>query len=112
VKTAQQRWAEISRAVKRIVVLDSRLSIDPDELADSEPLNGGLLRVNSLGFLGMLVRLEDQLDVTLPDNLFVNQTFTTVADLVDVVARAMSSAPSAASPRPAATWAEPEEADR
>jgi acyl carrier protein len=38
----------------------------------------------------MLVRLEDELDVTLPDNLFVNQTFTTVADLVDVVARAVA----------------------
>ena len=80
--------AMISRAVKRLVALESRLSIDPDEIADAEPLNGALLKINSLGFLGMLVRLEDELDVTLPDNLFVNQTFTTVADLVDVLARA------------------------
>jgi len=80
--------AMISRAVKRLVALESRLSIDPDEIADAEPLNGALLKINSLGFLGMLVRLEDELDITLPDNLFVNQTFTTVADLVDVLARA------------------------
>jgi len=79
----------ISRAVKRVVVLESRLSVDPDAIADTEPLNGRLLKINSLGFLGMLVRLEDELDVTMPDTLFVNQTFTTVADLVAVVARAV-----------------------
>jgi acyl carrier protein len=84
-----ERRAEISRAVKRLVALESRLSIDPDGIAESEPLNGRLLKINSLGFLGMLVRLEDELDVTLPDNLFVNQIFTTVADLVDVVSRAV-----------------------
>jgi acyl carrier protein len=84
-----ERRAEISGAVKRLVALESRLSIDPDGIAESEPLNGQLLKINSLGFLGMLVRLEDELDVTLPDNLFVNQTFTTVADLVDVVVHAV-----------------------
>ena len=87
-----ERRAEISSAVKRLVALESRLSIDPDGIAESEPLNGRLLKINSLGFLGMLVRLEDELDVTLPDNLFVNQTFTTVADLVDVVASVLGAA--------------------
>ena len=88
--TTQYPRAAVSRAVKRIVARESRLSMNPDDIAEAEPLNGELLRVNSLGFLGMLVRLEDELDVTLPDNLFVNQTFTTVADLVDVVARAVA----------------------
>jgi acyl carrier protein len=74
---------------KRLVALESRLSTDPDEIGDDEPLNGSLLKVNSLGFLGMLVRFEDELDVTLPDNLFVGRTFHTVADLVDVVADAV-----------------------
>jgi len=60
--------------------------MDPAEITEAEPLSGALLKINSLGFLGMLVRLEDELDVTLPDNLFVNRTFTTVADLVDVIA--------------------------
>jgi acyl carrier protein len=80
------RRPEVSRAVRRLVVLESRLSVDPDGIAETEPLNGTLLRISSLGFLGMLVRLEDELDATLPDDLFVNRTFTTVADLVDVVA--------------------------
>lgn len=76
----------VAIAVKRLLVLESRLSIPPEQLSDGEPLNGELLRINSLGFVGMLIRLEDELDVTLPDDLFVGQTFHTVADLVQVVA--------------------------
>jgi acyl carrier protein len=79
------RRAEVNDVVKRIVAVESRLAIDPRDIADIEPLNGELLNVNSLGFLGMLVRLEDELDVTLPDDLFVGRTFTTVADLTEVV---------------------------
>ncbi|MEU4379174.1 phosphopantetheine-binding protein [Micromonospora echinofusca] len=78
--------ARINEAVKRLVVRESRLAVDPATVDDLEPLNGDLLRVNSLGFLGMLVRLEDELDVTLPDDIFAGRVFTTVADLVDVVA--------------------------
>ena len=79
------RRAEVNHAVKRMVALESRLAIDPGAIPDIEPLNGELLKVNSLGFLGILVRLEDELDVTLPDDLFVGRTFSTVADLTEVV---------------------------
>jgi len=90
----QDRRVEISHAVRRIVALESRLSLRPDEIAEAEPLNGELLRINSLGFLGMLVRLEDELDLTLPDSLFVNRIFTTVADLVDAMSHAVTTPPS------------------
>ena len=75
----------VNQLVKQVVVRESRLSIPPAQLADDEPLNGDLLRINSLGFLGMLVQLEDALDVTLPDDLFAGRVFTTVADLVETV---------------------------
>jgi acyl carrier protein len=77
--------ASVLAAVKRIVVRDSRLSIDPAGVADAEPLDGELLRVTSVGLLGMLIRLEDELDVTLPDDLFAGRVIRTVADLADVV---------------------------
>ncbi|ANZ43034.1 acyl carrier protein [Lentzea guizhouensis] len=85
------RAAEIGYVVKKLVIRESRLALDPSELADDEPLNGSLLRINSLGFLGMLVKLEDELDVTLPDDLFAGRKFTTVADIVDVVTTAVDS---------------------
>jgi acyl carrier protein len=78
----------VAAAVKRLVVRESRLSIDPQAVSEDELLNGPLLHVTSVGFLGMLVQLEDELGVTLPDDLFAGRTFNTVGDLVDVVATA------------------------
>ncbi|MBO2461099.1 acyl carrier protein [Actinomadura violacea] len=79
---------EVATAVKRMLIAESRLSMDPAELAGDEPLKGDVLNVSSLGFVGMFVRLEDELDVELPDDLFNGRTFTTVDDMVEVVAAA------------------------
>ncbi|MFD5449469.1 acyl carrier protein [Streptomyces sp. NPDC003470] len=78
----------VAAVVKKVVVAESRLSLPPDRVTDDEPLVGDLLNVNSLGFVGMLVRIEDELDVTLPDDLFVGRSFRTVRDLIDVVTAA------------------------
>ena len=78
----------VAAAVKRLVVRESRLSIDPQTVSENELLNGSLLHVTSVGFLGMLVQLEDELGVTLPDDLFAGRTFNTVGDLIDVIATA------------------------
>lgn len=78
----------LGNAVKRVAIAESRLSIDPSRVTDDEPLNGPLLRVSSLGFLGMLMRLEDECGVQLPDDLFVGRAFRTVRDLIDLVAKA------------------------
>ena len=80
--------AVVAEAVKRVVIADSRVPYTPAEIADDEPLNGRRLRVNSLGFLGMLVRLEDDLGLVLPDDIFVGRRFTVVSDLIDVVVEA------------------------
>ena len=44
----------VARAVRRRAIAESRVSIEPGEIADDELLNGPLLKVNSLGFVGML----------------------------------------------------------
>jgi len=83
----------VGLAVRRIVVRESRLSVDPAAIRDDEPLDGELLRVTSVGLLGMLVRLEDELDVTLPDDIFAGRSFRTVADLIDVVTSGCAHSP-------------------
>jgi acyl carrier protein len=78
----------VATAVKRLVARESRLSIDPEGIPDREPLDGPLLRVTSVGLLGMLIRLEDELSLTLPDDVFVGRVMYTVDDIVDIVADA------------------------
>jgi acyl carrier protein len=85
---SDRTWDAVAAAVKRLVVRESRLSIDPAGVGDDEPLNGQLLHVTSVGFLGMLVQLEDELGVLLPDDLFAGRTFETVRDLIDVIVSA------------------------
>ncbi|WP_424186725.1 acyl carrier protein [Actinokineospora sp. G85] len=78
----------VAEAVKRVVIAESRISLHPSAISEREPLSGDRLKVNSLGFVGMLVRLEDDLDITLSDDLFVGRKFHTVGDLVSVVLEA------------------------
>ncbi|MET0135820.1 MAG: acyl carrier protein [Kibdelosporangium sp.] len=77
---------DVNLAVKRMLITESGLSLDATELSDKEDLNGEVLRVTSVGLLGMFIRLEDELGVTLPDDLFAGKSFHTVADLVGVLA--------------------------
>jgi acyl carrier protein len=90
--TAPGTRESVADAVKRVAITESRLSISPSLVPDDEPLNGPVLRVTSLGFLGMLMRLEDACAVALPDDLFVGRTFTTIGDLIRVVADAAGAA--------------------
>lgn len=80
---------EVSRSVRQILATMSNLDITSSLVAENEPLNGSLLCIDSLALLGMLLRLEDELGVTLADDLFVGRSFTTVADIVDVVCGAI-----------------------
>jgi acyl carrier protein len=75
----------VATAVKQMLIAESRLTLRPEELSGDEPLNGQLLRINSLGFLGILIQLEDSLDVILPDDMFTGRRFHIVDDIVGVV---------------------------
>ncbi|QZL04209.1 acyl carrier protein (plasmid) [Streptomyces sp. BHT-5-2] len=80
--------SEVATIVKRMLIAESRLTMEPTELRDDEPLTGPVLNVSSFGFVGMFIRLEDELGVELPDDLFIDRVFTTVNDIVNVVSEA------------------------
>lgn len=69
----------------------AQAGLPPDAVVVSEstPLMGELLHVTSLTILGMLLKLEEELDIVLPDNLLVGRTFHTVGDIVSVVLSAV-----------------------
>jgi acyl carrier protein len=87
VENTEVSKVDVSDTVKRMLIAESRITLNPAALSDDEPLVGPVLNVSSFGFIGMLIRLEDELGVDLPDDLFVNHTFTTVADIVTIVAK-------------------------
>jgi len=71
--------------IKNAIIAELRLSISPKSITDEESLNGDLLKINSLCFVKIMIRLEEELDVTLPDDLFVGRPPTTVTDLLSIV---------------------------
>lgn len=83
--TVELTRAAVVDAVRRLVVAESRRPIDPDSVPENERLGGKLLRIPSIDVVWLLVRLEDDLAVRLPDDVFVGRRFRTVADFVDVV---------------------------
>lgn len=72
-------------AVRKLVVADSGQPIAPAAVAENEPLDGKLLRLASIDVVWLLVRLENDLAVRLPNDIFVGRRFRTVADFADAV---------------------------
>jgi acyl carrier protein len=72
-------------AVRTLLVADSRQRIDPETLAEHEPLDGERLRLTSVDAVWVLVRLEADLAVRLPDDIVVGRRFRRVRDFVDAV---------------------------
>ncbi|MEU8152989.1 acyl carrier protein [Micromonospora sp. NPDC048986] len=80
--------AAVADTVKRVVIAQSQLTISAGRITETEPLAGPLLDVTSLGLLAVLLKIEEELGVTLPDDLFSAPLPRTVGDLVDLVQRA------------------------
>jgi acyl carrier protein len=83
----------VSRSVRKILIAESRLDLEVDAITDHELLNGPLLKVNSLSLVGLLIRLEDELDTVFADGLLVGRSFTTVSDLEEAVFQGIEVAP-------------------
>jgi acyl carrier protein len=83
----------VAALVKRSLIKESGQSFPSDQITGDELLNGRVLRVASMGLLGMLIRLEEELDVTLPDNLFAGRIFRVVDDVIEVVFEAVQAQP-------------------
>jgi acyl carrier protein len=85
ISSEQQQKTMVAETIKRAIIDEARVNITPQQLADDELLNGTLLRITSLSFVGMLMTLEDELDIKLEDELFMQMKFTHVSDLINFV---------------------------
>jgi acyl carrier protein len=76
---------EIATIVKNILISEAHINIQPDAVAEDEALNSDLLRITSLSFLGIILSIEEALDISLEDELFMKTQFRTVGDLVNFI---------------------------
>lgn len=80
----------LALTVKKAVIRESNLTVDPADIPDDEPLTGELLRLDSRTFVGLLVQLEDELDISFADDLFESRQFHTVDDVVRALAQGLA----------------------
>jgi acyl carrier protein len=69
--------------VREILLKTGRLSMPVDQLADDGDLyNAGL---TSLATVGLMLALEDEFDIEIPDNMLGRKTFGSIESIVNVV---------------------------
>ena len=83
--------SEIATIVKNILISEAHINLQPEEIGEDELLHSDLLRISSLSFLGIILSLESELDITMEDEVFMKTQFRTVGDLVNFIDRLYSS---------------------
>ncbi|NJN79292.1 MAG: acyl carrier protein, partial [Anaerolineales bacterium] len=69
--------------VREILTKNGRLSTSVEELADNSDLyNVGL---TSLATVGLMLALEDEFNIEIPDSMLGRKTFSSIQSIVDVV---------------------------
>lgn len=72
-----------SDKVRNIIETNGRLSIPVKDLTDESDLyNAGL---TSLATVSVMLALEDEFDIEIPDNMLSRKTFESIASIIDVV---------------------------
>lgn len=72
-----------AQKIREILTAHARLSINPQELGDSDDLYAAGL--TSLTTVNIMLAIEDAFDIEFPDNKLNRKTFDSIESLVDVV---------------------------
>lgn len=72
-----------SEKIRNILEKNAKLSVPVKELSDESDLyNAGL---SSLATVSVMLALEDEFDIELPDNMLSRKTFESIASIIEVV---------------------------
>jgi acyl carrier protein len=92
-KIARMRSTQMSRRqlqIREILAEAGRLAVPVDAIsADADLFAAGL---DSLAIVNVLMRVEEQFDIELPDEMLQRKTFATITSIDNVVARLSSEA--------------------
>lgn len=75
----------LKQKVKTLIIDRLRLDIAPDDIDDSQPLFGDGLGLDSIDALELVVGLEQEFGITIPDEEVGREAFASVNALTDYV---------------------------
>ena len=85
----------IEHRIKQVIVRTLSLEVDADEIDDEDELFGGGLGLNSMATIEIIVGLEEEFGIEVPDEDLRVELFDSVQTMADYVRTALQKVPAA-----------------
>ena len=85
----------IEHRVKQVIIRTLSLEVDADEIDDEDELFGGGLGINSMATIEIIVGLEEEFGIEVPDEDLRVELFDSVQTMADYVRTALQKVPAA-----------------
>ncbi len=83
----------IEHRVKQVIIRTLSLEVDAEEIDDEDALFGGGLGLNSMATIEIIVGLEEEFDIEVPDEELRVELFDSVQTMADYVRTARQKVP-------------------
>ena len=83
----------IEHRVKQVIIRKLSLEVDPDEIGDDDQLFGGGMGLNSMATIEIIVGLEEEFEIEVPDEDLRVELFDSVKTMADYVRGVISETP-------------------
>ena len=85
----------IEHRVKQVIIRMLSLEVDADEIDDEDELFGGGLGINSMATIEIIVGLEEEFGIEVPDEELRVELFDSVQTMADYVRTVLQKVPAA-----------------
>lgn len=86
----------IEHRVKKVIIRTLSLEVDADEIDDEDELFGGGLGINSMATIEIIVGLEEEFGIEVPDEDLRVELFDSVQTMADYVRAVLQKVPEVA----------------
>ncbi len=86
----------IEHRIKQVIIRTLSLEVDAEEIDDEDELFGGGLGINSMATIEIIVGLEEEFDIEVPDEELRVELFDSVQTMADYVRAVLQKVPEVA----------------
>ncbi len=83
----------IENQVKQVIIRKLSLDVKPEEIGDDDQLFGGGMGLNSMATIEIIVGLEEEFEIQIPDEDLRVELFDSVKTMADYVRGVISETP-------------------